>query len=146
MRCKPRTSTIWRSCLLQGINLLAALSNGDAIATDSNDANQTYYWAAQRLKLQELTNIGPWDNFIILPHRYKTMAGEIGATGLNQGPRYASKPREKCPLDFVSAVLENESQRPKIIDRVDAGPKQRRVDIYIKHLLRYPKDFPMRKG
>ena len=69
----------------------------------------------------------------------------VGATGIDtRSHAIASTAAERNgPWISVSAVLDDMNVNvPKIIDRVDAGPKQRRVDIYIKHLLRYPKDFP----
>ncbi|GIT59425.1 MAG: hypothetical protein Ct9H300mP19_13730 [Dehalococcoidia bacterium] len=74
----------------------------------------------------------------------------VGATAVDtRSHAIASTAAERnVPWISVSAVLDDMNVNvPKIIDRVDAGPKQRRVDIYIKHLLRYPKDFPtLRKG
>ena len=47
------------------------------------------------------------------------------------------------PWISVSAVLDDlDVNVPKIIDRVDTGPKQRGLDTYVKHLLHSPKDFP----
>ena len=47
------------------------------------------------------------------------------------------------PWISISAVLDDlDVNVPKIIDRVDTGPKQRGLDTYVKHLLHSPKDFP----
>lgn len=47
------------------------------------------------------------------------------------------------PWISISAVLDElDVNVPKIIDRVDTGPKQRGLDTYVKHLLHSPKDFP----
>ena len=47
------------------------------------------------------------------------------------------------PWVSVSAVLDDlDVNVPKIIDRVDEGPKQRGLDIYIKSLFQSPNDFP----
>ena len=119
------------------------------IATDSIDANQSLLVAARAaVEIAGIDyDIGP----IVTISSLATASGTkrwlgdvVGATAVDtRSHAIASTAAERnVPWISVSAVLDDMNVNvPKIIDRVDAGPKQRRVDIYIKHLLRYPKDY-----
>ena len=120
------------------------------IATDSIDANRSLLLAARAaVEIEGIDyHIGPMITISSLATASgaKRWLGEtVGATAIDtKSHAIASTAREKnVPWISISAVLDDiDVNVPKIIERVDAGPKQRRVDIYIKHLLRYPKDFP----
>ena len=120
------------------------------IATDSIDANRSLLLAARAaVEIAGIDyHIGPMVTISSLATSSgtKRWLGEaVGATAIDtKSHAIASTAREKnVPWISVSAVLDDiDANVPKIIDRVDAGPKQRGVDIYIKHLLHYPKDFP----
>ena len=120
------------------------------IATDSIDANRSLLLAARAaVEIAGIDyHIGPMVTISSLATASGTkrwLGDVVGATAVDtRSPAIASPAAERnVPWISVSAVLDDMNVNvPKIIDRVDAGPKQRRVDIYIKHLLRYPKDFP----
>ena len=120
------------------------------IATDSIYANQSLLLAARAaVEIAGIDyHIGPMVTISSLATASgtKRWLGEtVGATAIDtKSHAIASTANERnIPWISVSAVLDDmDLNVPKIIDRVDAGPKQRGVDIYIKHLLRYPKDFP----
>ena len=120
------------------------------IASDSIDANRSLLLAARAaVEIAGIDyDIGPMVTISSLATASgtKRWLGEtVGATAVDtRSHAIASTAAERnVPWISVSAVLDDMNVNvPKIIDRVDAGPKQRRVDIYIKHLLRYPKDFP----
>ena len=120
------------------------------IATDSIDANRSLLLAARAaVEIAGIDyHIGPMVTISSLATASGTkrwLGDVVGATATDtRSHAIASTATERnVPWISVSAVLDDMNVKvPKIIDRVDAGPKQRRVDIYIKHLLRYPKDFP----
>ena len=120
------------------------------IATDSIDANQSLLVAARAAV--EIAGIDYDIGTMVTISSLATASGTkrwlgdvVGATAVDtRSHAIASTAAERnVPWISVSAVLDDMNVNvPKIIDRVDAGPKQRGADIYIKHLLRYPKDFP----
>ena len=120
------------------------------IATDSIYANQSLLLAARAaVEIAGIDyHIGPMvtiSSLATAPGTKRWLGDTVGATAIDtKSHAIASTANERnIPWISVSAVLDDmDVNVPKIIDRVDAGPKQRRVDIYIKHLLRYPKDFP----
>ena len=120
------------------------------IASDSIDANRSLLLAARAaVEIAGIDyHIGPMITISSLATASgtKRWLGEtVGATAIDtKSHAIASTATERnVPWISVSAVLDDMNVNvPKIIDRVDAGPKQRGADIYIKHLLRYPKDFP----
>ena len=120
------------------------------IATDSIDANQSLLVAARAaVEIAGIDyDIGPMVTISSLATASGTkrwLGDVVGATAIDtKSHAIASTARKNnVPWISVSAVLDDiDVNVPKIIDRFDAGPKQRGVDIYIKHLLRYPKDFP----
>jgi len=120
------------------------------VATDSIDANRLLVLAARAsVEIAGIDHhIGPMVTISSLATASGTkrwLGTAIGATGIDtKSHAIASTATERnVPWISVSAVLDDMGVNvPKIIDRVDAGPKQRGADIYIKHLLRYPKDFP----
>ena len=70
------------------------------------------------------------------------MTGAIGSDTRSH-PVAAAAAKKHIPWVSVSAVLDELGVNlPKIIDRVDAGPKQRGLDFYIKYLFQFPNDFP----
>ena len=119
------------------------------IATDSIDANRSLLLAARAaVEIAGIDyHIGPMVTISSLATASGTkrwLGDVVGATAIDtRSHAIASTATERnVPWISVSAVLDDMNVNvPKIIDRVDAGPKQRRVDIYIKHLLRYPKDY-----
>jgi len=119
------------------------------IATDSIDANRSLLLAARAaVEIAGIDyHIGPMVTISSLATASGTkrwLGDVVGATATDtRSHAIASTATERnVPWISVSAVLDDMNVNvPKIIDRVDAGPKQRRVDIYIKHLLRYPKDY-----
>ena len=120
------------------------------IATDSIYANQSLLLAARAaVEIAGIDyHIGPMvtiSSLATAPGTKRWLGDTVGATAIDtKSHAIASTANERnIPWISVSAVLDDmDVNVPKIIDRVDAGPKQRGVDIYIKHLLRYPKDFP----
>ena len=120
------------------------------IATDSIYANQSLLLAARAaVEIAGIDyHIGPMvtiSSLATAPGTKRWLGETVGATAIDtKSHAIASTANERnIPWISVSAVLDDmDVNVPKIIDRVDAGPKQRGVDIYIKHLLRYPKDFP----
>jgi len=120
------------------------------IESDSIDANRSLLLAARAaVEIAGIDyHIGPMVTISSLATASGTkrwLGDVVGATAIDtKSHAIASTAAERnVPWISVSAVLDDiDVNVPKIIDRVDAGPQQRRVDIYIKHLLRYPKDFP----
>ncbi len=120
------------------------------IATDSIDANRSLLVAARAaVEIAGIDHdVGPMVTISSLATASGTkrwLGDVVGATAIDtKSHAIASTAAERnVPWISVSAVLDDiDVNVPRIVDRVDAGPKQRRVDIYIKHLLRYPKDFP----
>ena len=70
------------------------------------------------------------------------VAGALGSDTRSHAVVTAANEKH-VPWVSVSAVLDDlDVNIPKIIDRVDKGPKQRGLDIYIKYLFQSPNDFP----
>tara|TARA_Y100000588_G_scaffold211522_1_gene225649 strand:+ start:1591 stop:2388 length:798 start_codon:yes stop_codon:yes gene_type:complete len=120
-----------------------------SIKTDPIDANRSLSLAARTaVEIAGLDyHLGPMVTVSSLATTSGTkrwLGKVVGATATDtRSHAVATAATAKhIPWVSVSAVLDDmDVNAPRIIDRVDAGPKQRGVNIYIKHLLQYPKDF-----
>tara|TARA_B100002003_G_scaffold149113_1_gene138238 strand:+ start:2302 stop:3099 length:798 start_codon:yes stop_codon:yes gene_type:complete len=120
------------------------------LATDSIGSNRSLMLAAHTaVEIAGLDyHLGPMVTISALATASGTkrwLGDVVGATAFDtKSHAIAIVSTEKhVPWISVSAVLDDlDVNVPKIIDRVDAGPKQRGLGTYAKHLLHSPKDFP----
>ena len=119
------------------------------VATDSIRPNKSLTLAARTaVEIAGLDyHLGPMVTISKLATTSGTkrwLGNVVGAMGSDtRSHAIATVATEKyIPWASVSAVLDDiDVNLPKIIDRVDAGPKQRGLDIYIKYLFESPNDF-----